>query len=224
MTDEVTTSPAPEAVPAAPETSVGSEDLDSLYAGVEFGDKPAADGEKPADGGEEKAPEQPPEEIKYEWEPPEEFKAQWAGKGEEGEKEYQAFQAYAKENGIKPEAFKGLMTKYASEITKVQTQVQQGLVKEWDETKKNWHQTILKDEEVGGQKYTDSKKHAALALKEFGTEGLAKELELTGFGHNPEIFKLLVRTGKAIGEGEFVRGTGAPAKQKRSIEEIFYDN
>lgn len=220
MADEIVTAPQTEAPVEAPQTEQVPDagDLDSLYAGVEF----KGEAEKPEASPEatEEKPAEAVEEIKYEWEAPEVFKEQFLAT-EEGQKEYTEFQAFAKENGIKPEAFNHLMSKYADNVQKLQSGVTESYAKQWEETKKGWHQAILKDEEIGGKNYAESKKSAALALSEFGTPSLARELEETGFGHNPEIFKLLVRAGKSIGEGEFVRGKPLPAPQSAPWDKLY---
>lgn len=209
-------------LPEAPVTEApaqaSQENIDELYAGVEFkeGAPPAeTEGEAPK----EEAPAEP-EEIKYEWEAPAEFKEKYLS-SEEGQKEYTEFQDFAKQNGIKPEAFNALMEKYSTNIAKLQEGMTGNLVKEWEETKKGWHQAILKDTEVGGKNYASARESAKLALSELGTPALAKELEQTGFGHNPEVFKFIFRVGKAIGEGSFVRGKPVPPEPKQPWEKIY---
>lgn len=198
--------------PSVPELDTA--DLESLYDGIDFNKGDAETEEAPKEEGEAKANEQTPAEtIEYSFEPPEELSSfkEMISSGD-GKKEYEDFQAFAKENGIKPETFNHLMTKYATNLMKTQEQVQTGLVKQWEDQQKTWHAEVMKDPEIGGQNYTKTKENLQLAMKEFGSETLAKELKMTGFGSHPEFVRFIARAGASIGEGAFVKGKPVPSQ------------
>lgn len=162
-----------------------------------------------------------PEEV-YDWQPSDDYKTQWDAKGEEGEKRYEEFKAYAKEKGLKGEVFKDLMTRYQAEISQVPKSVEAQLAKEWAKTTQDWHNQIKNDEEVGGEKYAESKRTALIAVKELGGKELADELLNTGFGNNPKIFKAFYRAGKMMSEKAF--STGKPVTPEKPYYEKIYNN
>lgn len=168
------------------------------------------------------AEEEKTEEVKeedYTWSPPEDLKGQWESIGETGQQEFNDFQRYAKEKGIKGDVFKELMDKYVKNVPSPQ-KTTEALAKEWGETLTGWHKEILADKEVGGQNYRQSKESAILAVKELGGKDLANELTQTGFGNNPKLFKFLAKVGDMMREGNFVRG-GSPKQETKLYDNMY---
>ncbi|UOF77454.1 putative protease [Caudoviricetes sp.] len=203
-----------EATPDAPEESA-PEKLESFLKGDDEGI------EKPS---EEKKVEEPSEykEEDYVYEPEDEaLKAMWSAKGEEGEKQFAEFKAFAMEHKIKPDVMKKLIDRHLAQTSKVPEKVQADLASQWDKQVTEWHSAIQSDPEVGGDKYNYNKESAILAIHEFGGKELVQELRTTGFGNHPLLFKAFAKIGKSFREGSFVQGK--PVKAEVPLYDRLYN-
>lgn len=82
-----------------------------------------------------------------------------------------------------------------------------------------WVETAKTDKEIGGDKYEANIATAKRAIAQFGGDGLAEALNLTGAGNHPEIIKAFVKVGKALGEdvAQAQQPAGAPARSRAEI-------
>lgn len=209
MTDQTPDTPAQDTAPDATGTPPDTDFLDALASE----DKPADGGEFDflPDGADDKpdsdkpADEPAPAPEDYSWEPPEDMKTEWANSPETA-KEFEAFQAYAKEKGLKGEVFKELMGKYATQTKALSENIIKGLVEENQRQTLEWQKAILADKDLGGQNYKESKSAAILAISQLGGKEAAAALRDTGLGANPAVFKMLVNAGRMLKEGGHVAG------------------
>lgn len=66
-----------------------------------------------------------------------------------------------------------------------------------------WNTELKADPEVGGAKFEASLRGAEKVLAKFGDEQLRKDLEASGYGSHPGLFKMLARVSAAISEDVF---------------------
>jgi hypothetical protein len=95
---------------------------------------------------------------------------------------------------------------------------------EWEKNVKDWNAAALADQELGANKPEQLTQNAALARRvvaTFGDKESIEFLEKNPLGSHPALLRMLVRIGKASGEGSLV----APASQdapKKSMGERWY--
>lgn len=80
-------------------------------------------------------------------------------------------------------------------------------IESWNTKVKSWEATITADAEVGGPKLKESIGLAAKGARILGGKELIKELDDSGFGNNPVIFKALVKAGRLMKEDKIDGGT-----------------
>lgn len=92
-----------------------------------------------------------------------------------------------------------------------------------------WLESSKTDAEFGGEKLQENLSFAKKALDMFAPKnadgtvsGYRKLLDDTGLGNNPEVIRVLVRVGKAIGEDGFVPAGGRPSTSTPSTAELLY--
>lgn len=85
--------------------------------------------------------------------------------------------------------------------------------------RQQWAEESRADQEFGGDKLQENLGHAKRAMDTFATPELRQMLDDSGFGNNPEVIRLFVRVGKAIGEDGIV--TGKPAGNKPSAQKLY---
>lgn len=169
----------------------------------EQGEGKAGDGK--ADGEGDKGPQVP---EKYELTFPEGFQADPELMTE--------FESIAKEAQLTNEAAQ----KFAALVPKVQEKIVAAQVEAWAGQVAKWAQDVEADPEIGGPAFQDNVTLAKKAMGVFGTPELKKAMDETGYGNHPEVVRLFVKIGKAIGDDGMVRsGQGGG---KRSAEEILY--
>ncbi len=76
----------------------------------------------------------------------------------------------------------------------------------WKDTIKGWEDQIKADKEFGGPHMTANVALAAKALDTFGSIELRKALADYGVGSHPEVYRFVVKVGKALSEGTFTPG------------------
>lgn len=89
------------------------------------------------------------------------------------------------------------------------------------QTRKEWVDSIRADKDFGGLKLNENLEHAQRVLRKFGSPELTNFLNLTGAGDNPEVFKMLSRIGRAIGEDKLVDGKSTSMADKSAAEIIY---
>lgn len=127
--------------------------------------------------------------------------------------------SFAKENKITPEAAQKILDGESQALArhaKAQSDA-------WEQQAETWVKEVENDKEIGG---TDYKKNVELAhrvFKKFGSEKLGQELDRTSLGNHPELLRLAVRIGRAIGEDSFVTPPKGPGRgAERTAAEVLY--
>ena len=110
---------------------------------------------------------------------------------------------------------------------KLMTQVAQAQQKSWDDLTEGWVKSAKEDPEYGGANYDANLGLANKVIAKFGSPKLVEALTSTRTGDHPELIRIFVKIGKAIGEdnlaGEGDKG-GPSAGQRKSTGDVFYDN
>lgn len=123
-----------------------------------------------------------------------------------------AFSEVAKELNLSQEAAQKVLDKMAPVLASRQTETLSAARSQWMNDSKA-------DAEFGGDKLAENLGTAKKAIDAFATQPLKDLLEESGLGNHPEVVRLFVRVGKAIGEDGFVSGRGGSgqAKDARSM-------
>lgn len=85
-----------------------------------------------------------------------------------------------------------------------------------------WVKTITEDQDVGGSSLNKNMELTRRMIDKFGSPELAKRLDETGLGNHPELFRFIVKSGKALGimDDEAVHGSGG-GKAKTALEKLY---
>lgn len=78
-----------------------------------------------------------------------------------------------------------------------------------------WNAELKADPEIGGAKFEASLRGAEKVLNKFGDEQLRKDLEASGYGSHPGLFRCLARIASAISEDTFEPAGGQSAGTKQ---------
>jgi hypothetical protein len=121
------------------------------------------------------------------------------------------FNPMAKEMGLTQDQYQRLV----EFDLKRAVEAEQRSVDEWVGRVKGWLSTAQADQEIGGANYPEARKYANATLRKFGTPALSaflqnpsdKNPEGFALASHPEIFRLLARVGKAMGDPQPVDQT-----------------
>jgi len=69
-----------------------------------------------------------------------------------------------------------------------------------------WANEARADKEIGGKDFNANMAHANKAFQAFASERALQIFDTYGLGNNPEVLRMFVRIGKAIGEGGTILG------------------
>lgn len=72
--------------------------------------------------------------------------------------------------------------------------------KEWSDMQASWVKDAMKDEEMGGDKWTKTVEEAQSAIARFGTPGLKNFLNTSGGGNHTEVIRFMSRVGRAMSD------------------------
>jgi hypothetical protein len=89
------------------------------------------------------------------------------------------------------------------------------------EIAEGWKAKAESDPEVGGDGFKQNSELALRVVNRFGNEEFKKALEETGLGNHPDLFRFVVKIGKAMSEDQLVF-PGAEQPKEKSAEETFY--
>jgi hypothetical protein len=120
----------------------------------------------------------------------------------------------------------GLSQEAAQEFLSLGDQMIQSLEakghEQWTTKVNSWETAIKADPEVGGPKLKESIGLAVKGARSLGGAELIKELDDSGFGNNPVIFKALVKAGRLIKEdtvaGATQTGTGELTQEEKDAQ------
>lgn len=127
------------------------------------------------------------------------------------------YKQMAKEMDLPQEKAQKLINLAAKNIEKAQ-EAQRDL---WDNTRKEWVESIKSDKEFGGNQFNETIVRAKRALNEYGTPEFKSFLDQTGYGDNPELIKMLAKIDKARGESKTIDGEPSNESGKSLASRIY---
>ena len=157
-------------------------------------------------------PPKDPGPVEYELKPPEGFEKLDDALAAE-------FTATAKEANLSNDQAQKLVDMYGKEVKAIQVKQQD----EWDNTLKEWKDTAMKDEEIGGVKLTESVSNAKAALNTFGNTEMIQLLEDSGLANHPEMIRFLAKVGKSAKDDNFEFGKSGQDAPKTQASLMFPD-
>ena len=109
----------------------------------------------------------------------------------------------------------GLSAEHAQKLLDARESAVQGhierLTTEHGARVEQWNNELKADPEVGGTKFETSLRNAEKVLNKFGDEQLRKDLEASGYGSHPGLFKMLARAAAVISDDVFEPAGSQPA-------------
>lgn len=131
-----------------------------------------------------------------------------------------AIVSFAKEKGLSPEVAQAVLERESSAVAqhaKAQTDA-------WNNQAEQWLKQVETDKEIGGDGFKENISLANRVFQKFGSKELGEELDRTSLGNHPELLRLAVRIGKAMGEDKFVSAPKGKGTQVKSAAEQLYPN
>jgi len=125
--------------------------------------------------------------------------------------------SYAKEQGLSNEAAQKLLESQHEAISSIEAERQA----QFKETVDAWKEQAQKDAEYGGDHFSRNVELAKRVVSRYGSEEFQRALDESGFGNHPELLRVFVRIGQAMGEDRLVTSAAGASSQK-SLEDIFY--
>ena len=86
---------------------------------------------------------------------------------------------------------------------------------------KGWLDDAKADKEIGGENFTKNAELSYRVIEKFGTKEFKKALEDTGLGNHPELVRVFVKIGQAMGPDKFLP-VGTTGKEDKSLADVFY--
>jgi hypothetical protein len=94
---------------------------------------------------------------------------------------------------------------------------------DWVQVRKDWEKELKEDKEFGGKNYDENVLKCKAVIKKFADFDMAEFLDLTGYGDNPGLAKMLIRIHKAFSEDKVVEGLGIGDEEKSAAEVLYPD-
>ena len=116
----------------------------------------------------------------------------------------------------------GLNKKQAQKIFDLNVEFAKAETVRFEADRAEWLKTIKSDEDFGMDNFEKSKELAKRAMKRFANDELKGLLDATGFGDHPDVFKLMVNVGRAMGEAEFFDGKGNLGDEDRDTADVLF--
>jgi hypothetical protein len=123
----------------------------------------------------------------------------------------------AKEQGLSDEQAQKFLDKQSEVISNYH----EDLETQFDDQVTAWGDEIKADKELGGDNLEGSIMLAKRAVTEFAGEEFLAELDKTGYGNHPQLFRMLTKIGKELSAGDLVEGNRT-APDPKSFADRFY--
>lgn len=186
--------------------------------GADGGDDVKPDAGTPADGLDTTATDTKPAEPQG---APDEYAEFTAPEGwEMNSAAVESFTPVAKDLNLTQEQAQKLVDFHTGQIKALMDEQVQQLV----DARKEWVESIKKDEEIGGAAMDRNVAVAVRALNKFATKEFRKALEETGLGDHPEMVRVFFRIGTAMAEATTDGGDKEPPAVKKSHAQTLYPN
>jgi hypothetical protein len=121
----------------------------------------------------------------------------------------------------------GLDGAKASKLVAWDIQRQQKLDQQMSESVKQlnaeWDKQLKADKDFGGEKMNVTMATAKKALRKFGGEELARELDAAGIGNHPGLIKFFSRVGQALGEDDSFapKSAGTASSEQQTMRQLY---
>lgn len=121
----------------------------------------------------------------------------------------------AKEKGLSPEA--------AQELLEVQSIThREALDRQLETVRNEWATAAAADPEIGGAEFKQNAELASRVVDRYGSDGLKKMFDDTGFGNHPEMLRMFVKLGKAMSEDQLIHPRSQQGGGEQSMAERLY--
>jgi hypothetical protein len=130
----------------------------------------------------------------------------------------------AKDLGLTQEQAQKLIdyeTKQVEEAKKADAEKKKSYEEGKQKMRQTWYDQVIKDKEIGGDKFKEALPIINKARVAFATPELTSFLETTGLGNHPELVKLFYQIGKRISEDKIHMGGNEGGKQKTQAEKLY---
>jgi hypothetical protein len=125
--------------------------------------------------------------------------------------------AYAKEQGLSQEQAQ----KQLERESKLVEGFEAKSLEQLQEATVQWLETCKTDKEVGGETFQRNAELAKRVVSRFGTPEFKAELERTGLGNHPELFRFCKRIGESMSDDQFIM-PGTQSAPKPDLATKFY--
>lgn len=115
--------------------------------------------------------------------------------------------AYAREKGLSNDQAQEVLNQRHGFYGKFEQRAKDTLTK----AHQGWRDAVMKDPELGGDKFDETAKLAMLPVEKFMSPKLREMLRETGYGDHPELVRFLRNIGKAMSEDSGLTGAGSGA-------------
>ena len=125
------------------------------------------------------------------------------------------FKALAKETNIKGEQ--------AQKFVDLHTKIMQSQLEAYTIQRKEWVESLKRDPEFGGNKFSANVERANRVIARFGDADLKEVLKSTGLGDNPALVKFMAKVESVMSEDAGGGGAKSVAVPKKSAADLIFD-
>jgi hypothetical protein len=119
---------------------------------------------------------------------------------------------FAKANKMTPEQAQAVLERENANVMEQKKML--------DDLSVKWVGEVKADKELGGDNFAKTAELSKRVIDKFAPE-LVEELEKTGLGNHPGFVRFVYRIGKAMDNGEFVKGSNPPPPIKSAAEVLY---
>ena len=125
--------------------------------------------------------------------------------------------AIAQKAGVTVEQAQAIAEFMNTKASSFVQQVQQAQAQAHEEQVKTWDSALKADKEIGGEKIQANLDLGRRALERFASKEAIQFLRDSGLNSHPELARIFVRIGKAMGEDRIASGGGAGGKSPEQL-------
>ena len=126
----------------------------------------------------------------------------------------------AKEQGLSNEQAQKVLDMQSEAVSKYHTKLES----DFNTQVKEWGEELRADKDIGGEHLKQNVEYARRTVIKFGGEEFLNELDQTGYGNHPGLFKMLARMGYELEARENISGGKPPAKEVSMAEKFYGPN
>ena len=95
--------------------------------------------------------------------------------------------------------------------------------RDWAKMQADWTEAVMKDPEIGGQKWPEVQTKIGSLMDRFGSPELRQAFDLTGAGNNPHVVRFMSKVAEHLTEPGFI-SSGKGGTGQKTDAEILYPN